>query len=111
MRAHKWLREMPAADDGVAQVLRRLSRKTAAANRCRPPSAALTSPGSPPQLYFGISSCVTVLDLLQRNKTEVKMVVSIPLYFDSTNVVDAKLWQFLVADYNALFKKLYNRPQ
>jgi hypothetical protein len=54
---------------------------------------------------------VAVLDTMRRNKTDVKMVVSIPVSFDGSNATKDKDCQFLVADYNALFKKLYNRPE
>ncbi len=52
-----------------------------------------------------------MLDTLRRNKTDVKMVVTMSLVVDGINATTDKDYQFLMADFNALFKKLYNRPE
>jgi hypothetical protein len=62
-------------------------------------------------VYYGVNTCAAMLDTLRRNKTDVKMVVTMSLVVDGINATTDKDYQFLMADFNALFKKLYNRPE
>jgi hypothetical protein len=63
------------------------------------------------QFFFGVSTCVAKLDTMRRNKTDVKMVVTMSLGFDGINATTDKSYQLLMADFNQLFKKHYNRPE
>ena len=91
--------------------LQRSGACTAWHNNPLPPTAAL--PPAPPrpllQMYAGMTSCVARLDSMQRNKTDGKMIVSMSLGTDISDAATNKDMQTMIAEWNAMFKKLYNR--
>ena len=60
-------------------------------------------------MYAGITSCVAVLDSMQRNEPDMKMIVSMSLGRDISDAATNKDMQTMIAEWNAMFKKLYNR--
>jgi hypothetical protein len=61
------------------------------------------------QIFYGISTCKAQLDTLRRNKTDIKMVVSMSFGFDLTNISTDKDLQLMVADHKENFGRLYAR--
>jgi hypothetical protein len=116
-----WLRQTPRAVHSCPLLLAHLQLRlrvqrsgacTACHNNPLPPTAAL--PPAPPrpllQMYAGMTSCVATLDSMRRNKTDVKMIVSMSLGEDISDAATNQDMRTMIAEWNALFKKLYNRP-